>query len=499
MVATIVERWRSRLILIGVLLAIVIALFFATFKEMALIWWTSSTFNHCLLIIPISIWLVFDKRELLRQIEPGCSRLGIAYASFNAIIWLIGGILSIAAIQHAAAVGVIIGSIYTLIGRDVFRVVWFPLIYLYFAVPEGEFLVPALQDWTAAVTVTMLRLTNIPVYLEGRYLTIPTGQFHVAEACSGINYLIATLAVGSVFAYLRFESFYRRLIFMLLAIAVPLVANGIRAYGIVMIAHLSDYKYALGIDHYIYGGVFFGLVILLLFSFGSLFSDVSTDAGKTQTMSRKPAIAARKPLGYAAILLLFITVPSLVDRWPSAPLGAAELKFVEVANWVAAGEEGAYLGGLFAGRTDHLATTYRGPAGETVRLEISFYRNESPDGELINQNNRWFDDETWVRTEESIITTTIGPVRQLQLRDGRDDRVLAWNWYDISGRVASSNWRALWYRAQAKFSSVRLGVASVSISTPLGNKPEAAAQALRAFAQSARLDLPSLINNTGSP
>src|SRR5690606_1800868 len=106
---------------------------------------------------------------------------------------------------------------------------------------------------------------------------IPSGNFVVAEACSGINYLLATLAVGSMFMYLNFRSPWRRAVFMLLVVAVPLIANGLRAYGIVMIAHLSDYKYAMGIDHFIYGWVFFGIVIFAVFALGNLFSDV-TDA-----------------------------------------------------------------------------------------------------------------------------------------------------------------------------------------------------------------------------
>ena len=58
------------------------------------------------------------------------------------------------------------------------------------------------------------------------------------------------------------------MLFVALSVIVPIVANGLRAYMIVMIAHLSDMKLALGVDHLIYGWVFFGLVMLLLFWVG---------------------------------------------------------------------------------------------------------------------------------------------------------------------------------------------------------------------------------------
>ena len=78
------------------------------------------------------------------------------------------------------------------------RRILFPLAYLLFAVPLGDFLVGPLQDVTAVFTVWALQLTGIPVYLEGRFFYIPTGAFEVAEACSGIRYLIASLALGRI-------------------------------------------------------------------------------------------------------------------------------------------------------------------------------------------------------------------------------------------------------------------------------------------------------------
>lgn len=139
----------------------------------------------------------------------------------------------------------------------------FPLGFLLFAVPVGEALIPPLQQVTAWFTVEGLRLTGIPVWWEGLYLSIPAGHFEVAEACSGLRYLMASVALGVLYAYLTYRSPWRRLAFVVLSMVMPIVANGIRAYGIVMIAHLEEMKYATGVDHLIYGWLFFGLVVLL--------------------------------------------------------------------------------------------------------------------------------------------------------------------------------------------------------------------------------------------
>ena len=158
-------------------------------------------------------------------------------------------------------------------GRRVARALAFPLGFLLLGVPVGEALIPPLMDWTADFTVTALRLSGIPVYREGTFFTIPSGQWSVVEGCSGLRYLIASITVGALFAYLSYQKLWKRLLFVALSVIVPIIANGMRAYMIVMIAHLSDMKLALGIDHLIYGWLFFGLVMLLLFWIGSFWRD----------------------------------------------------------------------------------------------------------------------------------------------------------------------------------------------------------------------------------
>ena len=95
----------------------------------------------------------------------------------------------------------------------------------------------------------------------------------MVEACSGLRYLIASFTLGTLYAYLTYRSLARRLVFIALSLIVPIVANGIRAYLIVMTGHLSDMQLAVGVDHLIYGWVFFGFVMLLLFWIGSFWRE----------------------------------------------------------------------------------------------------------------------------------------------------------------------------------------------------------------------------------
>ena len=82
-------------------------------------------------------------------------------------------------------------------GTAMLRALAFPLSFMFFAIPFGEFLMPQLIDWTADFTIAALRLTGIPVYREANSFVIPSGHWSVVEACSGIRYLIAIHWLGA--------------------------------------------------------------------------------------------------------------------------------------------------------------------------------------------------------------------------------------------------------------------------------------------------------------
>src|SRR5262249_51201448 len=128
---------------------------------------------------------------------------------------------------------------------------------------------PPLMEQTANFTIGALRLSGIPVYREGLFFTVPSGSWSVVEACSGLRYLMASLTLGFLYAYLTYRTLYRRIAFIAPSIVVPLVASWIRAYMIVMIGHLSHMELAVGVDHLLYGWLFFGIVIAILFWAGS--------------------------------------------------------------------------------------------------------------------------------------------------------------------------------------------------------------------------------------
>ena len=195
---------------------------------------------------------------------------------------MLANLAGVLVVEQFALIAMIPTLVWTLLGLEVAWSIAFPLAFLFFAVPVGEALIPPMMEFTADFTVMALQLTGIPVYREGLFFTIPSGEWSVVEGCSGLRYLIASFTLGTLYGYLTYRSTARRIVFAALAVVVPIIANGLRAYMIVMIAHLSDMRLALGVDHYIYGWVFFGLVMLLLFWIGSFWREDEAPVPETE-------------------------------------------------------------------------------------------------------------------------------------------------------------------------------------------------------------------------
>lgn len=490
--------WNARLLVITLAVVAVVVILLPTYSEIFNLWWTITGYNHCLLIVPISLYLAWLNRDALYALPVSNSWLGVGYVGANGVVWFLGDLLSLNVLEHAGSIGIIVGVIWALLGNAGFRLMLFPLFYLYFGLPEGDFLVPYLQDLTAKVVVILLRASDIPVFLEGRYLTIPSGQFHVAKACSGINYLIATLAVGTVFAYLRFRQPLRRVAFMILAILVPLAANGIRAYGIVIIAHLSNYKYAMGVDHFIYGWVFFGVVIFALFSLGNLFSDVDDTKARAPSAGTAIGEASSPLLPLVAILLVVGGLRALTFTGVGVGYADFDIRLPDAGNaWEVMPGGNTVLGAHFEGYDETVAANYRlaeFPA-TAVTLEIFYYRRQEQDAEVIGVRNDIYDDERWRRVDgpsKRTIHDYPGKVYEMILRANNGQERRVWYWFDVSGTPALDTLKAKFHSKRAVFSGAYLGESAVIISTQIESSQDRSQAVLTDFVARHSLNLEEL-------
>jgi exosortase A len=459
------------------------------------VWRDSETFGHAFFIFPIILFLFFRLRDRLAAVPPIATPWVLVPIAVLMLVWLLGRLATLTIVQQLAFVAVWQCFFLLVFGWSVTSRAIFPLAYLYMAVPFGLSVIPLLQDITAQIVVRLLRITGVPVFLDGYHIEIPDGSFLVAEACSGVRYLIVCTALGMLAAYLFFNSWKRRILFVGLSVAVPIIANGIRAYGIVMIAHLSHYTVAVDVDHVVYGFIFLSLVTVCLLGLGAFLRDRGVqrsdrpdpvtcpayDGGNKRILQVSSAAAA------IAIVFSFQLWASIVERPPvdrEVALGGVDAG----QGWQHLEGEHAQWTPDFRGMDAELQRRFLGPEGSGVELYVAYYEYQREGAEAVSDLNAVSrEGSEWkllgARRTNLAASGRVLPINQAVL--GRQDQtILVWYWYWIDGTVTDSRLQGKLLEARALLTGGDRDAAIVAVSTKVTDNIEGAASLLHRFLQS---------------
>jgi exosortase A len=480
--------WRNAWIVFGIAFVAVLALLWKTTAAMADIYWDNATFNHGFLILPIVGYLIWLRRDELEKLTPRPAPEALAFVAVSAFGWLFGNAAGVDLVEHFALLGILWSLFLGVFGWRIVKALAFPLFYAIFAVPFGDSFVPALQDVTAWMAIKGIELWGIPVYSDGILISIPPGNFEVAEACAGLRFLIATIALGFLFSYLTYRSYWRRAAFIVLCIVVPIIANGIRAWGIVFIGYQSDMQAAVGFDHLIYGWIFFAFITVLLLALGMTFRDapvgqvnpppVVPDQGTPAPLSRIAGVA----IGAAVVVAAAPLYATQMHRAPSATPIALEPP--TVANgWVLQPTYRDDWQPIFPSADKTILRSYV-KNGRTIYLFIAYYRTQRDNAEVVNYNNQLYDGKTWMRVGSRSIPARIDggtfPVEYTRMLRARSGRV-ALSWYWVNGRFTSDPYWSKLHQAAAKLLGGTKAAALVAVAADYGENPAEAGPVLQDF------------------
>lgn len=340
--AALPDAWRRTLTMLAAGWIGNVVLFASDWKAMFLQWWDSSTYNHILLIPFILGWLVAQRWREVIKVAPHGWWPGLVLFAGAGFFWLLGHFAGLSLVTQLGVVLMAQASALALLGPRASAALLFPLAYMLFLVPVGDELIPTLQTVTATITMALLDLSRVPAHIEGVFITTPGGYFEVAEACSGVKFLVAMIAYGALVANVCFRSWPRRSVFIALSIAMPILANGIRAWGTIFIAQSLGIAFAAGFDHIFYGWIFFALVMALVMAAGWKFfdraiDDSMIDAGKITRnagLGRLAQLHVGQRAGLAAMAgmaLLFIGWGMWASRLEAAV--PARIVFPPIFGW----------------------------------------------------------------------------------------------------------------------------------------------------------------------
>lgn len=480
-------------LLIALALLAPFALYFATAKSIVAIWNSSETFAHGYIILPISLWLIWRRRANFAAWPPQPYWPALLLVAMAGAAWFAARLGEVQVVMQYAFVALFPLIALAVLGRRLAGSLAFPLLFLLFAVPFGEIFVDPLINHTADFTVWAVQATGIPVLRTGTRFELPTGSWSVVEACSGVRYLISSITLGCLYAYLTYRSNKRRAAFIALSVVVPIVANWLRAYMIVMIGHTSGMQLATGVDHIIYGWAFFGLVMFIMFWIGSYWREDEAPAPAPAVAAVRDAAGAEGDAAIAArILPVVLASVALTALWPAfalfnerantsdkpvvlAPVAVTWSAIPAVSNWTP----------RFMKPDASLQGAYRSASGQAVGLNILYYRNQNNSKALISSVNRLTEsDDAWHENGSGTRVETLG-TRQLAVREtrlvGPQGAMLVWHWFRVGDYDTASNAVGKLRQAESKLMFRGDDGAAVMLSAPYAEHADEARAALRAF------------------
>jgi exosortase len=258
------------------LLVAVAALILPTMFQVARETWSTEQGGHGPLVLATGLWAVW--RELKGagvERRPGQLAIGLPLLAFLLAVFAVARITRVIEIEAFAMYASLVTGVYLLFGAALIRRIWFPLVYLAFALPPPDTVVAAVtQPVKIAISqwaTSLLSALGYPIANSG--VTIQIGQYQllVAAACAGLNSIVTLTALCIFYVYLRHRSSVPAfLVVALAAIPVAVISNFVRVLALVLITYHFGDAAAQGFVHDFAGLLMFAVALLAIFAVDQL-------------------------------------------------------------------------------------------------------------------------------------------------------------------------------------------------------------------------------------
>ncbi len=267
-------NFRPKLYLSLLVLVSFVAAYLPVWTSLLQTWASSDDYSHGFFIVPIVIYIIWQKKERLLAIPAETSIAGLLLLIISLVAYVLGSYAEIKTVASLSILTTLTGCILFLYGPHILKEVSFPLCFLIFMIPipgqvYSAITIP-LQLIVSKASVDMLAAAGIPILRDGNVIHLPAHTFEVVQACSGLRSLITLLTLATVIAYftLRFNTL--RGILIVSAIPAAILVNIIRVTAMIVVYHLWGYNLTEGAVHTTIGVVIFILAISIIYLFRNL-------------------------------------------------------------------------------------------------------------------------------------------------------------------------------------------------------------------------------------
>jgi EpsI family protein len=448
------------------LLVVVFAALVFAYREalvaMVRLWNNSPMYSYGFTVPLVSAYLLWARRGSLAALAPRPSwKLGGLVLAMAVLLTIAGRAGGILVVEQLAFLVSLTGAVFLLFGASYARIGWAALAYLTLMVPlwDGftESLHEPFQYRSAAIGTWLLHLMGIPAFHEGTFITLPNLQIEVARVCSGVNYLVAVVALGLPLGYVFLRDNWRRALLLSAAVGVAAASNGLRVALICVLAYYKVGSPLHGPFHILHGLFVAGIGYVVLFAGLRV---LATKTANTAVLHPAPLAAAAQSAAVlmslrAAAVLVFVfalTGSSVVGRTsrPVPDNGSFRAFPVRLGNWVAdpiwtvRNESEA----LFPGADAEVSRRYRRADGAVVDMYLGYYASQHQGKEMVTHRSA----ELHSSATRSRVSASSG--RGFDANYVRPDRngVERMFWYEVDARPetgrylvkARTLWNAVW-------------------------------------------------------
>jgi exosortase D (VPLPA-CTERM-specific) len=466
--------------------------------QLVSIWASKPEYSHGFFIPVISFFLIWHQREHLKLIGLRGSWTGVLVVMLG-ISLLIAGKLGFNFLVHYSFVVTLSGLALSLLGREGFRVIWLPVLYLLFMIPLPWWvqrnLTGDLQLLSSKLGFFLIRAFGVSAVLEGNIIELSNHTLHIREVCSGLRSLFSLMSFSFLFAYLFRMKLWMRVFVFLSGIPIAICMNGLRIGFTGYFADRTGNLVTEGFLHYFEGWVIFLISISILFGevwfltkikrLGPLRQIFLPDPPKTSQKNARirssrvprPYLTALIVLVVAALfrsLLSFAYVDSLLPARASSPqVSFAEFP-MQLREWKGERKTLQSYKLEILRPSDYVSADYTNNSGEWVNLYAAYWEPGTKSGgphspEVCMPAGGW-----QILGMAPVVLDIVSPVSEqlvanrVQIeREG--DKQLVYYWYQQGGRFVRSESSRWWYRRWQRLTRQRMDVAQVRLITRISD------------------------------
>ena len=263
-----VRERRTSILYAGATSALALGIFGPILYYMVLHWGAVDDYSHGYLVVPLALYFAWERRHGLQRAVVRPSWWGLVPLALGSLALLIGRLGVELTAMRVSFVLTLIGLQVLLLGREVCRILAFPMFFLFFMVPLPQSFVNVvafpLQLIAADFAVETLHLLHIPALREGNIIHLANTQLFVAEACAGLHSLMALGMLAVLFAYYFRKNRIEQIIIVASAVPIAIFVNAFRVALTGYLAHRIGADTAQGLIHETEGLFTFGLAFGLL-------------------------------------------------------------------------------------------------------------------------------------------------------------------------------------------------------------------------------------------